>query len=162
MRRTGVIVSLGPLGRGEHNFEFSPSPEDLELDERFSNIIVDVRVIIAGSQVVAIVDSRATILLTCDRTLKEFSRELSGSSSVLGSAVDSTESDRYDDVVEISAVDQTLNLSNIVRDTLFLAVPRRAVAPGEEDSQIRTVFTDKDEEWTDPRWAGLKKLRNKG
>ncbi|NND72108.1 MAG: DUF177 domain-containing protein [Rhodothermales bacterium] len=159
----GVIVNLGSLENGEHHFEFSPDPDALELDDRFSNIQVSVRVFLTGTDVIATIDSQATVRLVCDRSLKEFDSTLRGDSTVMGASVVTETTDRYDDVVEISAADQSMDVSSVVRDTLLLAIPSRAVAPGEEDSPITTVFTDDDaDDRIDPRWEGLKKIKEQG
>ena len=161
MKRTGVHIGLSSLGRGSHELDFSPEPAELDLDSRFTDIDVHVRLSVTGTQVIVEMDARATVSLICDRTLDPFDIEIEGSSTILGTTEEVMENDRYDDVVPISVADQSIDISSAVRDTLMLAVPYRAIAPGAEDSEIRTTFSDNNSEAIDPRWEGLNEIRNK-
>lgn len=161
MKRAGLLIDLSSLELGNHDFSLEPSADDLDLDTRFSDITVNAVVSITGSQVIIQIDASATVALVCDRTLVPFDSEVAGSSVVVGKSEADDDGDQFDDVVTISA-DQIVDISGVVRDTLLLAVPTRAVAPGADEEEIKTVFSDdNDNEAIDPRWEGLKKLRNR-
>lgn len=160
MKRAGLLIDLSSLEWGNHQFTLEPEAEALDLDSRFSEIEVQADISVTGSQVIIQVEANATVALVCDRTLVPFETQVSGKSVALAKSETDQNDDQFDDVVAISA-DQIVDIGRIVRDTLLLAVPARAIAPGADEEEIRTVFTDdKDNEAIDPRWEDLKKLRN--
>jgi uncharacterized protein len=61
--------------------------------------------------------------------------------------------------------DREIDLTDVVRDTLLLAIPQRRIAPGAEDEPIDQEFgasdDDADEEApVDPRWSALEELKD--
>lgn len=157
-------IELAPLSHGQHQLELAPEPADLELDEeRFSDIHVRVFLDYAERRVLAAFDVSASATLECDRTLKLFDQDVSGSHSVLFApaevVADQEEAD--DSVAVLDPEAESIDLAQPVRDTLLLALPARCVAPGAEDVDLPTHFgTPEGEEAIDPRWEALRQLRD--
>ncbi|PSQ83474.1 MAG: hypothetical protein BRD44_04330, partial [Bacteroidetes bacterium QS_7_67_15] len=75
---------------------------------------------------------------------------------------------RYDEVRELHHHDREIEITDLVRDTLLLAVPQRQVAPGAEEEELQTAYGAPDEEEEadeeknaiDPRWEKLRALKD--
>jgi len=65
-----------------------------------------------------------------------------------------------DDIQSLPSESDEIDLTDIVRDTLMLAVPVRKIAPGAEELDLPTTFGEASEEDIDPRWKGLEQLRS--
>jgi len=115
----------------------------------------------------------ATAELTCDRTLRRYEQPVEGAYSLLYGppSMVGQEGEEFEEVRPLSPTDKELDLTDVVRDTLLLALPQRRVAPDAEDEPIERQFGPPDsdaadEEATDtpvdPRWSKLKELRGDG
>jgi uncharacterized protein len=163
-------IDITPFKTGDsHRVELSPDPEALDLDDpdKFSNIHVVARLDVHRDRILvtAHVEGRAT--LTCDRTLKEYEEPLYGEYSVLFGPPEMVgeEGEAFEEVRPLDPAAREIDLTDLVRDTLLLAIPQRKVAPGAEDQDIQTEFgapeEDRDEgEPVDPRWDALRELRD--
>ena len=148
-----------------------PSDEDDKLtpvaeDVTFGPIRVETVLNYQPGEVLVTLEARATATLTCDRTLRRFDAPLDGHYAVLftdpgRSAPD--ESEEHDELRELPPGARHLDLTDVLRDTLLLAIPQRKVAPGAEDEEIETVFgapEDDEEGPADPRFEKLRQLRD--
>jgi uncharacterized metal-binding protein YceD (DUF177 family) len=156
-------VDIHALPDGVHLRTLHPSETDLGLEPgMFDDIVVDLRLDVAGRRIVAQFEVRATATLVCDRTLVDFEQAVSGSHAVLFAPPEQLGGGESDDAVPLEDDDATIDLAAPVRDTLLLSLPARRVAPGAEDVEIPTAFgaeTDDDGRPVDPRWDALRALR---
>lgn len=67
---------------------------------------------------------------------------------------------KKDSVLPLPKDSNKIDLTDIVRDSLMLAVPVRKIAPGAEELDLPTTFGEATEEDIDPRWKGLEQLRS--
>lgn len=163
-------VDIAPLEAGLHHLVRTPAPEALDLDpDAFSDIQVDLDLFCQRERILVDMRTRATAALVCDRTLQPFEQPVEGHYSVLFAAPGTApeeESDDYEEVREFSPTDHALNLTDLVRDTIILALPQRKIAPGAEEEEIPTTFgapADQEQEKPiDPRWEKLRELRSDG
>jgi uncharacterized protein len=158
-------VEINALPDGVHERTLHPSAADLDVDpETFADIVVDLRLDVAGRRIVAQFEVRATATLQCDRTLVDFEQPVAGSHAVLFAPPEQLPGEPTDDAVPVPDEARVLDLTEPVRDTLLLALPARRIAPGAEALEIPTAFgveTDDAGREVDPRWEALRALRDK-
>lgn len=186
MRKESLTIDSRAIGKGVHPFEFSPSPEDIDLDPKeFHSIGVEGTLHISSARMVVSFVANAVAVLECDRTLVEFDQEISGSfegivgdvseiriadeDEVAGAipkvARDSSTDFSADDLVDVvPMVEGVVVLDAAVRDTLILAVPMRKISPEAAAMELQTSFgtsgnDDADAESVDPRWEALRQLK---
>ncbi len=155
-------IDIRSLKAGVHELELSPDPEELDIDgTRFSNIRAAVRIDVNGKRLYVRMSASATALLVCDRTAVDFDHPVKGNYSVVFLPPNEIDPENEDEDLRPLKVDQQeIDLTNIVRDTLLLAVPIRKIAPGAKDLDIPTSFGEATESDIDPRWSALTKLRS--
>jgi uncharacterized protein len=167
-----LTIDITSLDPGVHHVELRPDPDDADLDpDDFSDLFVSARLDCQDDRILAMLDTEATAHLICDRTLQPFDELVHGHYGVLfappafrGSP---DEDDRYDEVRELHHHDREIEVTDLVRDTLLLAVPQRQVAPGAEEEELQTAYGAPDEEEADeekdaidPRWEKLRALKD--
>lgn len=160
-----LTIDVASLDPGLHHLVLEPSADDLDLDaEKFREVHIDARLDVSERRISVVLDARATATLECDRTLRLFEQEIGGMHHVVfaSAAFAEQSEDAYDDVRTLDAADTEIDVTDIVRDTILLAVPQRCVAPGAEDEEIQTEFgaPDDESEEIDPRWEALKALKS--
>ena len=155
-------IDIQPLSSGVHELDFTPSPEDIDVDAAsFSDIRVYVRLDIGSSRIYVQFTVSATASLICDRTLVDFTQPIEGSYAVIFvPPKDIDADDEVDNLFPLEKGAEEIDLTEIIRDTLLLAVPIRKIAPGAEDEDLPTTFGEPDEEDIDPRWKALKGLES--
>lgn len=162
-------LDLTSFDEGLHTLSLAPSPSDLDLDpERFDEIQVVVTLDIRGRRVLVTFEASALATLECDRTLVLFQQPVEGEHRMLfapASQLSSRDSEpgAEQEVHEIDAATRSIDLTEAVRDTLLLAVPTRAIAPGAETVELPSAFgapAPGEEPEIDPRWAALRALRD--
>ena len=153
-------VRIASLPVGLHQETLRPSAEDLSLDpDVFSDIEVRLRLDVAERRVLAAYTAAATARLECDRTLVMYDQPVEGSHTVLFTA-DAPAGDD-DEVLPLADDAVDVDLTELVRDTLLLALPLRRVSPEAEAADIPTAFGGPSEdEPADDRWAALEALRS--
>lgn len=155
------IVGLSP---GVHDILLEPSAEDVELDpSAFRNVRVALHLERKPDQVFVMLDTSAVANLECDRTLAPFEQEVEGQYQVLFAPPEmATALENKEDIRLLEPDEEEIDITDVVRDTLLLAVPQRKVAPGAEDVDIPTRFPEPGAEPddVDPRWAALRALRD--
>ena len=142
--------------------EFSPTADVLGVEDPvFWDIHADVDLTLDREQVVVRVKARAVATLVCDRTLAEFDKPIRGSYTACFMPREAMDPDaENDDILALETDQDELDLTDIVRDTLMLAVPVRKLAPGAEDLDIPTSFGEAAESEIDPRWKALEQLKS--
>lgn len=155
-------VDLRTLNTGLHHVEFTPTAEDLGVEDPvFRDIQASADLTVDREQVVVRVKARAVATLVCDRTLVEFDQPIRGSYTACFMPREAMDPDAEDDdILPLEADQDELDLTDIVRDTLMLAVPVRKLAPGAEDLDIPTTFGEAAESEIDPRWKALEQLKS--
>lgn len=161
-----LTIDITSLPEGIHHLKLDPSADEANLDpSTFDDIHVDLELQHHRDRILVKLHASATAELTCDRTLREYDERIDGSYGVLYGppSLVGREGEEFDEVRPLESSDREIDLTDVVRDTLLLAVPQRKVAPGAEDEPISESF-GKDEEETDegpvdPRWSELEKLK---
>lgn len=156
-------IEITPFEAGMHQVELRPEAEAVDLDPgTFRDIVVDAHLQVQEKRILVVLQASATARLECDRTLKPFDKRLEGSYSVLFATPEFArmDEDAYDDVRAFDPGDTYLDLTDVVRDTLVLAIPQRCIAPGADEIDIETEYgAPVGEDYIDPRWEALRKLR---
>jgi uncharacterized protein len=161
-----LTVDVSSLPTGIHHFEFDPSASEVELDPTsFEDIRVEAELQYHRDRILVKLDARATAELTCDRTLQPYEQPVEGHYSLLFGPPEMVgqEGEEFEEVRPLTPSDQEIDLTDVVRDTLLLALPQRRVAPGAEEEPIDREFgapEDEEDEPVDPRWSELQKLRD--
>lgn len=162
-----LTVDISSLSEGIHHLEFTPSATDVDLDPTtFGDIHVETELQYHMDRILVKLTVDATAELTCDRTLRPYYQPVEGQYSLLFGppSMVGKEGDEFEEVRPLTPSDQEIDLTDVVRDTVLLALPQRRVAPGAEDMEIDREFgAPEDEEETDeidPRWDELRKLRD--
>lgn len=161
-----VTIDVGSLDPGVHELSLTPRVEELELDpEKFRDVHVAARLDVSERRVLLILDAVATATLECDRTLRLFDQEIGGTHYIVFSsdAFTAEAEEAADDVRPLAATETDVDITDIVRDTILLAIPQRCVAPGAEEEEIPTRFGAPDDENdpVDPRWDALRVLKSR-
>ena len=154
-------IDISSLKPGIHTFEFDLEAQELELDpDKFKETRVEARLDVQESRILVILNVHAIATLECDRTLRLFDQKIAGTHYVLfaPSSFVGSEEDAFDEVRVLEPNDEKIDLTDVTRDTLLLAIPQRCVAPGAEDEEIPTAF-GVPEDGVDPRWEALKTLK---
>jgi len=160
-----LTIDISSLSTGTHHLELAPSAVQANLDpSTFEDIQVNAVLQYHRDRILVQMHATATAELTCDRTLKPYEEEIEGTYNVLFGppAMEGQEGEEFEDVRPLDPADREIDLTDVVRDTLLLAIPQRKIAPGAEDEPIDREFGAIDEknndEPADPRWSALKEL----
>jgi len=161
-----LTVDITSLSSGTHQLELTPSPEAAGLDPTtFDEVRVEAELQCHRDRILVSMLATATAELTCDRTLQPYEQSVEGRYSVLFGppSMVGQEGEEFDEVRPLDPSDREIDLTDVVRDTLLLALPQRQIAPGAEDEPIAQEFgvpEDEEDSPVDPRWSELQKLRN--
>ena len=162
-----LTIDITSLSTGIHHLEFSPSPSQANLDpSTFEDIQVDVELQYHRDRILVKLHATATAELTCDRTLQPYDQDIEGEYNVLFGppSMVGQEGEEFEEVRPLDPSDKEIDLTDVVRDTLLLAIPQRRIAPGAEEEPIDREFgaveEEAEEEPVDPRWSDLEKLKD--
>lgn len=163
-----LTIDITSLSTGIHHLEMAPSAEQANLDpSAFADIEVDVVLQYHRDRILVKLHATTTATLTCDRTLRPYEQEIEGAYNVLFGppSMVGQEGEEFEEVRPLDPSDREIDLTDVVRDTLLLAIPQRRIAPGAEDEPIVREFgatedTSDDEDPVDPRWEALKELKD--
>ncbi len=140
---------------------FTPDPQALDLDPaEFSDIQIDVHVVLEGGNLVLSVAASADAHLACDRTLDAYSTRVSGSCRILLQPDGAEASEHgYDEAIVLQPLQRQVDVASVARDTLVLAVPARKVAPRARDIDLQREF-GAPEPTIAQHWAPLRHLHS--
>ena len=161
-----LTVDITSLSSGIHQLEMTPSPETADLDPTtFEEVRVEAELQCHRDRILVTLLATATAELTCDRTLQRYEQPVEGQYSVLFGppSMVGQEGEEFDEVRPLDPSAREIDLTDVVRDTLLLALPQRRIAPGAEDEPIAREFgapEDEEETPVDPRWSELRTLRD--
>ena len=170
-----LTVDIASLSPGIHHVEFAPTADEAGVDpSTFRDIRIEAELQYHRDRILVKLQAAATATLTCDRTLKEYEQPVADSYNLLFGPPEMVGEDgeEFEEVRPLSPSDNELDLTDVVRDTLLLALPQRRISPEAQDEPIEKTFgaspeeDDRGEESqddpVDPRWSELKKLKNEG
>ena len=166
-----LTLDITPFRSGVHRVTLEPDPEAVDLaEDAFRNLVVSMHLQCQRDRILITMELQAEAHLTCDRTLEMFWHPIQNEYVVLFGPAHLAEADdeheAYDEVRSMAPTDKELDLTDIVHDTLKLAIPQRVVAPGAEDAELQLQYGAPDEpeedptDDIDPRWEKLKQLRD--
>jgi len=168
-----LTVDIASLSPGIHHVEFAPTADEAEVDPTtFRDIQVEAELQYHRDRILVKLQAAATARLTCDRTLKEYEQSVADSYNLLFGPPEMVgqEGEAFEEVRPLSPSDNELDLTDVVRDTLLLALPQRRIAPEAQDEPVEQTFgasaeadvqdEDAQDDPVDPRWSELKKLRD--
>lgn len=163
-----LTIDISSLSTGIHHLELAPSAAQINLDpSTFEDIQVDVVLQYHRDRILVQLQASATAELSCDRTLQPYEEEIEEGYNVLFGppSMVGQEGEEFEEVRPLDPSDREIDLTDVVRDTLLLAIPQRQIAPGAEDESIDREFgatgeEEDEEESVDPRWSDLKKLKD--
>ncbi|PSQ96679.1 MAG: hypothetical protein BRD55_05205 [Bacteroidetes bacterium SW_9_63_38] len=163
-----LTVDITELSDGIHQLEMDPTVDEAELDPTtFEDLHVDAELQVHRDRILVKLHATATVHLTCDRTLREYDQPVEGQYNLLFGppSMVGQEGEEFEEVRPFRPSDKEIDLTDVVRDTLLLALPQRQIAPGAEDEPIAREFGAPDDEDAaeddiDPRWEELRKLRD--
>lgn len=161
-----LTIDITSLPEGIHHLDLDPTPDEVNLDpSKFDDIHVDLVLQHHRDRILVKLHASGTAELTCDRTLRPYDEQIDGAYNVLfgPASLVGRDGDEFDEVRPLDSSDREIDLTDIVRDTLLLAIPQRQVAPGAEDEPIDETFGEVDDDAeggpADPRWSELEKLK---
>ena len=154
-------IDIRTLDIGQHDFNLECSANEIDMEsDQVDEIHADVKLNYDGKEAVVTVEASAIAHLICDRTSAPFTQPVKGSYTVLFSPDDGDETSEGE-VRPLAASDEEIDITDIVRDTLLLAIPIRKIAPGAEEKEIATTFGKPEEQNDiDPRWQALSVLKD--
>ena len=164
-----LTVDITELSDGIHQLEMDPTADQAGLDPTtFEDVHVDAELQCHRDRILVKLHATATAQLTCDRTLKDYDEPVEGQYNLLFGppSMVGQDGEEFEEVRPLQPSDNEIDLTDVVRDTLLLALPQRQIAPGAEDEPIAQEFgapdeaEADDEEDIDPRWDELRKLRD--
>ena len=158
-------IDIRSLSSGVHDLRLTPTPEEIGVDEGdFADLDLQVRLDIGSNRLYVRFTIAAKASLVCDRTMVDFVQSIRGSYSAVyvppEDIPETKEDGEKDNLFPLAAGAEDIDLTELVRDTLLLAVPVRKVAPGAEEEDIPTTFGEPTESDIDPRWSALKDLKS--
>ena len=150
-----IDLTTAPQSR---DFEIPAS--DLDLGEKdFSEIQVHLESNQFQGRTRVLLEVRAKVLLECDRTLREFVAPVINTHELhlYAHGLQQPE-DEMTETFELDPGQRVFDLTDVIRDTLMLAIPVRKVAPEAEQLQIQTIFGAQQPQ-SDQRWSALLTVR---
>jgi uncharacterized metal-binding protein YceD (DUF177 family) len=163
-----VQLDIGEFKSGARSVSHDLVASDIALDSRdFERIHVAMEMDREGDRLQVKLEVSATAHLICDRTSEPFDLDVQGSHTVLflphdrvGQVAEVSTADPSVEILGFEPSDPVLDVTTPVRDTLFLSIPTRRLAPGASTAEIPLSFGSPGETDIDPRWEGLRVLRD--
>ncbi len=118
-------IQISGLSEGIHHYQFSVTPEELELGEEFqSEVVVDATLDKSPNQILVTSTIRTAALFACDRCTNSFEETLSPSYRMFY-ALEAAECPDVDPVEfqQLLPGQSVIDIADDVRQTLLLAVP---------------------------------------
>lgn len=161
-----ITIDIKALKAGVYEYEWTPDAEELELDkEVFRDLEVEARLDFHAGRAFVMLTTQATASLICDRTLEPFEQDVEGNFEILFASPEMLDAmeDAGDDIHELAADAEEIDITEMVRDTFILSIPLRKISPGAEQEELPLEFgRPEGKAGTDPRWEALRKLSSEG
>ena len=169
-------IELASLEEGRGHFSHTYQPQDLQLDDERVTLcgVAEVRGKIKRSGREAVVDGHvdACVQVDCDRCLKAIQLPVSSDFSLEyitgGDYEESQVAELTEDLMAVAVFDgETIDLDEIVKEQLLLAVPTRALCKSDCLGICPQCGNDRnadecgcEQKELDPRWSALRDLMN--
>lgn len=157
-----VEIDITRMAAGLHEVHLRPSVDALGLDpDAFSDIEAVVRLDVGGNQILARFTVAGSVTLVCDRSLVQYQQPVRGEFTVVyfsvdGESIEENETSRY-----LARGANEIDVTDVVRDTILLAIPLKHVAPEARDEELVLSYgPGGDDPLIDSRWEALKKLKD--
>ena len=173
-------IQIFKLSNGLHEFEFDLDKEFFDL---FENEIVNMGLLQAKvslekseTMIQTTFNITGTVQLECDRSLDLFDFPIELERTFIYKLGDET-NELSDEAMVIPRDTQKLNVASIMFEFIGLEIPMKKLHPryseeeedDENEDEVLLIYSSEDndqtdqenEETIDPRWASLKKLKNK-
>lgn len=162
-------INIANLTEGQHEFEFTPSKDELDLgDLGCKSVKLKVEISKTGSQIVLDCKISGIFVLSCDRCLEVYEQPFENSFEIAYKIDFTGDKENTDDNIKfISPKTVFIDISNEVRDYIFLSIPMKAVPPEKDGTcefcgkNIEKFLNPDREEEINPVWEKLVKLKTK-
>ncbi len=164
-----MIIKISSLVDGVYSYNFDEPVEEIGLVEPFNgNIIVDLELSKANSQIVMNAKLKVGARFECDRCTAEFNTDLSAEYKMVYLADESPEESDSVNIAYLSHDADKIDISGEVRDYAMLAIPMKKLCSDNckglcpkcgKDLNKGSCECSKNE--IDDRWQPLMELKNK-
>lgn len=167
-------INIISLNYGKHEFTWSIDKTFFDALEEpiIDNGSLNVTAILLKAETMITVDLAisGSVELTCDRSLEEFEYEFETSTKHFFKYNEEYE-EISEEVTNIPHKLEKLSLAQLIYETIGIAIPMKKLHPRfvdeineDDDEEIELVYSNKSEEvdhddFIDPRWAALQKLK---
>jgi uncharacterized metal-binding protein YceD (DUF177 family) len=172
MKKKEFFIPFVGLKLGKHKFEYHINNAFFESFDygEFNGAEVRAEAILNKTNTMMELDieSKGTVNVNCDLTNEPFDQEIASSLHlVIKFGEDFNDED--DEILILPHGEHQFNIAQYLYEMLVLAVPQKRTHPGVLDGTLKSEVlqrlqelqpseTSKEDESTDPRWDGLKKL----
>ena len=174
--RKEYIIQFVGLGLGLHEYQFEVK-DSFFLDHEYSeiqkaNIVVDLKLLKQSQMMVLEFEISGTVRTECDLCTGEFDLPISGNYKLIVKVGGSDTGNEDDDIITIAANEHELDVAQYIYEYITLSFPINRVHPLDKKGKstcdketlekLEKFLTEeekKEEEQTDPRWAGLKNIK---
>lgn len=172
-------IQIYKLSNGSHDFEFNLDKEFFDLFENeivnMGNLHAKVSLEKSETMIQTVFNITGTVELECDRSLDLFGFDIDLERTFIYKLGDET-NELSDEAMVIPRDTQKLNVASIMFEFIGLEIPMKKLHPRypeedeENEDEVLLIYSSEDndqtedqenEETIDPRWASLKKLKNK-
>ena len=165
-----LLVKFSGLKEGLHNFSFDIGNKFFESFEYDDFIDVDITTKLKLEKKTNMLNLdfffSGKLKVSCDLTMEPFYIDIKTDYSVIVKFAENPDS-TDDKIIFLSANTASIDVSNIIFETIVLEAPKKRVHPGIKDGSLKSEILDKLEDLKpkelflnkrDPRWDKLKEL----
>lgn len=174
--RKEYIIQFVGLGLGLHEYKFEVK-DSFFLDYEFSeikraDILVNLNLLKQSQMMVLEFEISGTVKTECDLCTGEFDLPITGNYKLIVKVGGTDTGNEDDDIITIAANEHELDVAQYIYEYITLSFPIKRVHPldkkGKSTCDKETLAKlekflleeeKKEEEQTDPRWAGLKNIK---
>ena len=172
-------IQIFKLSNGSHDFEFELDKEFFDLFENEivnkGNLHAKVSLEKSETMIQTVFSITGTVELECDRSLDLFDFPIDLERTFIYKLGDET-NELSDEAMVIPRDTQKLNVASIMFEFIGLEIPMKKLHPRyseeeeDDEDEVLLIYSSEEndqtedqenEETIDPRWASLKKLKNK-
>lgn len=168
------LIQFAGLKQGKHQFEFDIDKkffDSFNFDE-YDDVNVKVNLVLdkKSTMMELCFKHNGTVNVPCDITNEDFDLPIKGSLDLIVKFGDAF-NDENDEILILPHGEYQVDISQYIYEMIILSVPTKRIHPGVKDGSIAPEILNKlnelapkeaeeqtEEENTDPRWDGLKKL----
>lgn len=166
-------INIGNLKDGEHLFEFSVLPEEVDIDtvKVKDKVSVLSKLYKSGNQITLNTEVSGKFELECDRCMENYIQDFSNTFEVIYKYdfkdADSEDIDKNDEIKFISPNTKFIELRNDIRDFVLLSVPMKKVPEVKDgtcsycNKNIDEMLSTNVSNEMNPVWEKLIKVKTK-